>query len=462
MRHFTFLVSWLSLFCFFVNVEEVNAFQAEAEPLSVTRAVLRYRELMAKRTSIRRNLKDAEVASIRAVIREGPRDEFETEEDFEKRLRENDRKRAEIAGRYLLIERDTLLKLETELGTLSALRFSPNEFEMELGPYDINTRRYARVYLRAGLDLQSVRRQSKKKKPTGLFVLEAIGQLAIIPDDARTFREHEEDLQIDPMIRINDRGNLAFLQEIRVKEPESGKTALITECRPASYTSPSTGIKLVYLPAGSFKMGSQFGDDDEKPVHEVIISKGFFMAETEITQKHWQTVMQTNPSFFSGENRPVENITYEMAQEFVKRLNELEKTTTYRLPTEAEWEYACRAGKQTEWTFGTQEAVLSSFAWHYENSSRQTHLVAQKSPNAWGLYDMHGNVWEWVSDWYGADYYRVSERSNPIGPVKGDYRVLRGGSWNGRASYSRSANRFPNYPGVPDKEFGFRIIKLEE
>jgi formylglycine-generating enzyme required for sulfatase activity len=172
--------------------------------------------------------------------------------------------------------------------------------------------------------------------------------------------------------------------------------------------------------------------------------------------------MGNNPSFFKGDDRPVENITYAQAQLFVKRLNELEKTNTYRLPTEAEWEYVCRAGKTGEWTFGNQEEQIQAYAWIYDNANRQTQPVAQKQPNAWGIYDMHGNVWEWVSDWYAADYYKQADRVHPIGPVTGEYRVLRGGSWNGRAIHARTANRFPARPDIPDKEYGLRIVKMED
>jgi formylglycine-generating enzyme required for sulfatase activity len=438
--------------------------QAQDKPAvqDIEQALRRFRELDAIRRRIKDDLKQAEVRAIRASIREGPRDEFETEDDYRRRMEANDRKRGEIAGNMYLKERDTLRPYEEQLAELAALRFKPETMQLALGPYDLENRRFGRVALAVSYNTTELKKGKKSKPAVVQKTLEAVATLALVPDEGRIFREHEQALQVEPMLCITQKGTIDFAREILVREPGSGITGRITNCHKAWHRSEATGMKLMYIPPGVFKMGSNSGDDDEKPIHEVAIVRGFFMGQTEVTQAQWKAIMGDNPGFFKGDDRPVENVTYEMAQEFVKRLNIKENTNTYRLPTEAEWEYAARAGKNTEWTFGSQEELLGTYAWQYENAGRQTHPVGRKLPNGWGLYDIHGNVWEWVSDWYAPDYYKQSDRSNPIGPVKGEYRVLRGGSWNGRASYARTANRFPNRPNVPDKEFGLRLVKMED
>ena len=167
----------------------------------------------------------------------------------------------------------------------------------------------------------------------------------------------------------------------------------------------SIGMKLVLIPAGEFLMGSPESDsdapDEEKPQHKVRISKPFYLGVTEVTQEQYERVMGENPSRFKGDpQRPVEKVSWEDAVAFCRKLSEKEGRT-YRLPTEAEWEYACRAGSQTKWSFGDDDSALKEYAWYLDNADSTTHPVAQKKPNAWGLYDMHGNVWEWCQDWYG-------------------------------------------------------------
>jgi formylglycine-generating enzyme required for sulfatase activity len=169
-------------------------------------------------------------------------------------------------------------------------------------------------------------------------------------------------------------------------------------------------------------MGSQTGNADERPVHEVTLTKGFYFQVTEVTQRQWEAVMGSKPSNFKGPDRPVEHVAWNDVQEFLRRLNEKEKDSRYRLPTEAEWEYACRAGGKEP----DVAANLDEVAWWAGNSNLEVQGVAQKKPNAWGLFDMRGNVWEWVQDWYGA--YSAGRQIDPRGPDSGEYRVLRGGS----------------------------------
>ena len=132
--------------------------------------------------------------------------------------------------------------------------------------------------------------------------------------------------------------------------------------------------------------------------HKVTIKNSFYLGKSSVTQKQWKKIMGKNPSHFKGEDRPVEMVSWKEVQKFVTKLNEKEGTDKYRLPSEAEWEYACRAGTQTRYYFGDDESKLNEYAWYAENSGSQTHSIGQKKPNSWGLYDMHGNVWEWVQD----------------------------------------------------------------
>ncbi|MCL2122613.1 MAG: formylglycine-generating enzyme family protein, partial [Desulfovibrionaceae bacterium] len=170
-----------------------------------------------------------------------------------------------------------------------------------------------------------------------------------------------------------------------------------------TYTN-SIGIKFVLIPAGSFLMGSDARALNEKPPHRVHISKPFYLGKFEVTQEQWQAVMGNNPSRFKGPDNPVEGVSWEDVREFIQRLNEKEGHRRYRLPTEAEWEYAARGGTSSRWSFGDDAGLLDQYAWYKDNSEDTTHPVGQKKSNPWGLHDMHGNVFEWVQDWYGGDY----------------------------------------------------------
>ncbi len=221
----------------------------------------------------------------------------------------------------------------------------------------------------------------------------------------------------------------------------------------------SIGMEFVLIPAGTFQMGSNDGRRDENPVHSVTISQPFYMGKYEVTQKEWKAVMGTNPSYFEGDNLPVEQVSWNDVQEFIKKLNQKEGGNKYRLPTEAEWEYAARAGSSTTWHFGDNESQLGEYAWYDKNSGNKTHPVGEKKPNGFGLYDMHGNVWEWVQDWYGSGYYSNSPRTDPKGPNSGYDKVLRGGSWYGKSESTRSALRIYEVPKFWLIGFGFRLVR---
>ena len=224
----------------------------------------------------------------------------------------------------------------------------------------------------------------------------------------------------------------------------------------------SLGIEFVLVPAGKFMMGSDKDGDDEKPVHEAHLSMPFYLGKYEVTQGQWQAVMGNNPSRFKGDpNLPVEHVTWEDVQAFMRKLNAREGSTTYRLPTEAEWEYAARAGTTTDYSFGDDPHLLGAYAWYAENAERKTHPVGQKKANAWGLHDMHGNVWEWVQDWYSKPYPSGTV-TDPQGPAAGSIRVYRGGSWITHARNCRVSYRNDQAPGGRVVYIGFRLLRTAE
>jgi formylglycine-generating enzyme required for sulfatase activity len=231
----------------------------------------------------------------------------------------------------------------------------------------------------------------------------------------------------------------------------------------------SVGMKLVLIPKGTFMMGSpesEQGRNENENQHEVTISKDYYLGVYEVTQAQYEKVMGKNPSYFQGakvgnENTdlPVDNVSWDDTVEFCKRLSDLPEEKKagrlYRLPTEAEWEYACRAGSKTAYSFDDEEGLLPEYGWFKRNSSDRTHTVGLLEPNAWGLYDMHGNVWECCSDRYG-DYPKGAV-SDPSGPKVGSSRVYRGGSWYDVAASCRSALRFRIAPVVRYYFLGFRL-----
>ena len=217
-------------------------------------------------------------------------------------------------------------------------------------------------------------------------------------------------------------------------------------------------FKMVFVEGGTFTMGatSEQGsdaDDDEKPTHRVTLSD-YYIGETEVTQALWQAVMGNNPSYFKGDNLPVENVSHNDVKEFILKLNQ--KTgKTFRLPTEAEWEYAARGGKKSKGYKYSGSDNIDDVAWYSENSDDKTHPVKTKRPNELGIYDMSGNVWEWSSDWYGG--YSSNAQTNPQGPSSGSARVIRGGSWYSNARYCRASNRYNGNLSNLIINLGFRL-----
>jgi len=239
-----------------------------------------------------------------------------------------------------------------------------------------------------------------------------------------------------------------------------------------------TGAEMVLIPAGSFQMGSRDGEADETPPHGVALD-AFWIDRTEVTQAQYGKLVLGNPAHFKAEGRPVEQVSWAEAALYCNLRSRAEglepcydeetakcdfQAGGYRLPTEAEWEYACRAGSTTPYAFGADGSALGRHAWFADNAGKKTQPVARKPANAWGLYDMHGNVAEWCNDVYAADYYAHSPARNPPGPDDGEKYVLRGGAWNSQAAGCRCATRVGENPGFQDACFardaiGFRCVR---
>ncbi|PIE91485.1 MAG: hypothetical protein CR997_00845 [Acidobacteria bacterium] len=259
-----------------------------------------------------------------------------------------------------------------------------------------------------------------------------------------------------------------LLSELK-REPKAGDKK--------SFAIPGTSITLDmrWIPRGRFLMGSPESEKDRydnELQHWVTLSKGFWMLETQVTQEMWETLMGWNPSrfvgstlpgkpprgAFKGARRPVEEVSWDQAKEFIEKLNS-KGIGTYRLPTEAEWEYACRAGSTSAYCYGDSKSRLKDYAWYDDNSGGETHEVGGKQSNDWGLYDMHGNVWEWCEDWYGEAYYKESPECDPRGPASGKYHVFRGGSYWSNARDCRSAARSRLPEDILCRHLGFRVLR---
>jgi formylglycine-generating enzyme required for sulfatase activity len=250
----------------------------------------------------------------------------------------------------------------------------------------------------------------------------------------------------------------------------------------ATATSPTVttkgGVEMARIPAGEFLMGSRGGGSEEGPAHRVSVD-AFLMDKYEVTQAEFERLGLPCPSHFKGPTLPAEQVTWAQAAFYCNTRSKDEGlqpcydeatgacdflANGYRLPTEAEWEYACRAGTDSDYSFGSESRNLGAYAWFADNAAKTTHPVGQRKPNAWGLYDMHGNVAEWCNDVYDREYYKNSPPANPHGPADGKEYVLRGGAWKSNAEGLRSSARLGENPGFSDAclardAIGFRCVR---
>ena len=280
-----------------------------------------------------------------------------------------------------------------------------------------------------------------------------------------------EDIQFTTPVEVSAISQTPIATPTATQTPEVTLTTVATSAANSKTTTNSIGMEFLLIPAGKFEMGSpageKFRDDDEGPVHTVTIEKAYYMGKYEVTQKQWREVMSSNPSNFKGDDLPVEQVSWNDVQEFIKKLNEKERTNKYRLPSEAEWEYAARAGTTTRYSFGDDESDIGDYAFFVTMVGmtreflkiNETHPVGQKLPNPWGLYDMHGNVQEWVQDWGHSDYVGAPTdgRAWESGGYGSNSRVIRGDGTV--VSQLRSASRVSKIIDHRYKFVGFRLLQ---
>ena len=217
-------------------------------------------------------------------------------------------------------------------------------------------------------------------------------------------------------------------------------------------------MEFVLIPNGSFAMGSDKIGGNENPLHNVTISKSFYFGKYLVTQDQWHQIMGRNPSCFKGAKNPVEQVSWNDCQNFITKLKEKVPGYTFRLPTETEWEYACRAGSTSDYCYGDDVGRLREYAWYISNAGFMPHPVGEKKPNAWGLFDMHGNVWEWCQDVYHKTYVNAPADGSAWTQGGEPEHVLRGGSWGDSAPPLRSASRISNHPSGQQDVFGLRVV----
>jgi formylglycine-generating enzyme required for sulfatase activity len=307
--------------------------------------------------------------------------------------------------------------------------------------------------------------------PTGCAALNAEGEFYVAIDNPYDLRERFSDRQDLQIVRLDresekvpDRAGAVSTQPPPALSP-SIQPAQIAVALPGGVV-----MEMVWIPPGSFMMGSPQEEarmmPAEGPRHEVTISRGFYLGKCELTQAQWEAVMGTRPwvgrSYAKAHpDHPAVYISWDDVQALIQRLNEWEGRNLYRMPTEAEWEYACRAGTSTRWSFGNQTGLLGDYAWFQDNTwsagEPYAHPVGLLLPNPWGLYDMHGNVWEWVQDWLGD--YSAEPQIDPQGPPSGRYRVVRSGIFMAPPMGQRSAFRYAGNQDFPDGGVGVRLVR---
>ena len=287
----------------------------------------------------------------------------------------------------------------------------------------------------------------------------SVGDVFCSTDGGRTWGEPLKQVTGDVNKQVSAGSHRVVWDVLSEREKLAGANICFkVEVNSGRFTVNGVSFEMVRVEGGTFRMGatSEQEDDaysDEKPVHSVTLSS-YYIGKTEVTQALWQAVMGSNPSYYKGADLPVECVSWDDCQEFIQKLNSL-TGRNFRLPTEAEWEFACRGGNNSRGYIFSGSNYIDNVAWYTDNSRVNTHPVATKSPNELGIYDMSGNVWGWCSDWYGD--YSSDAQTNPKGPGSGSNRVCRGGSWNYIVRICRSSFRDSYGPTGRDYYLGLRL-----
>ncbi len=304
------------------------------------------------------------------------------------------------------------------------------------------------------LEHQKIEQISTYDADKGIFevtVLGRMGTIAVPKESARLFKQNYKQANVTAMSQLDDNLEQTIITDIQIIDPNDSAVYPLEEI-------PEIGPEMVFVKGGTFQMGNNGneGEGDEKPVHPVTLSD-FYIGKYEVTQAEWEEIMGSNPSNFVSPNKPVEQVSWDDAQEFINKLSAA-TGRQYRLPTEAEWEFAARGGNKSQGYIYSGSNDPDDVAWYAGNTSNYTNEVGSKQPNELGIHDMSGNVWEWCNDLYDAAYYKNSPAKNPQGATKGSYRVFRGGSViNEYAVNCRSANRGRTDPGDKSYAYGFRV-----
>lgn len=287
----------------------------------------------------------------------------------------------------------------------------------------------------------------------------SVGDVYCSTDGGRTWGEPLRQVTGDVNKQVQAGSHRIVWDVLSEREKLAGANiSFKVEANSCRFMVNGVSFEMVRVEGGTFRMGATSEQKDEawdreKPVHSVTLS-GYYIGKTEVTQVLWEAVMGINPSRFKGDYLPVENVSWDDCQEFIRKLNSM-TGQNFRLPTEAEWEFACRGGNNSRGYKYSGSNNLGSVAWYDGNSGNKTHPVGTKAPNELGIYDMSGNVWEWCADWYGD--YSSGAQTNPTGPYGGSNRVYRGGSWNYDVGRCRSSNRDFYYPWIRDIILGLRL-----
>ena len=411
-----------------VDVEKKKIESATKEELTLESAIQKVREYQRKIANVTSDVETQKQKALQLETDDKPRGEFETQGEYNQRLQNNTSKRQRIETEYNDLKKQNASIYDDQISQLTNRKFvvEKNDVAVTLGKYDVDNGSFA-----VTLDVNN-------KNISKLSPCQEI-QLRVAREDAKTLRESETLLEVKTNVTLSPT-LIASINKITLSDIAHNKNYEVV-------IAEKENCDWVFVQGGTFEMG----EGNEK--HRVTLSD-FYIGKYEVTQREWKEVMGNNPSNFKGDDLPVEQVSWDDIQDYLQKLN-AKAGKNYRLPTEAEWEYAARGGNKSRGYEYSGSNSVSSVAWYNTN---QTHSVGTKQANELGIYDMSGNVWEWCNDWYGD--YSSNAQTNPQGPTSGTYRVLRGGSFLSLDFDSRVAFRYGyGYPDGRYNGFGFRVVE---